>query len=165
MLQIIGFTAFLPEVIETDLYVPINVVWGDPSNSGDNLIYWRSGDISRSLIEIGLDTRGAIRTLTLVMVPQIVSNCVSTIEPVEQQIGLPICNIDKWESKTYYDDPHSFYVTVSESHLSVTFENSNRIKSVLVSGQTRFSMDSDGFLCRIDVTGLSKNQMSIITEQ
>lgn len=161
MLQITGFLPSLPEVVDTDPYVPINIAWGNPSNSVDTLIYWRSGDLSRSLIEIGLDARGVIRSLTLVMVPQVSTNSSTPIE-ITEQLGLPICNIEKWESKTHYDDPHPFSAAVGRNHLSIEFENSSRAKSLIISGQTRFGIDSQGRLCYIDVIGLSENQISSI---
>src|SRR5699024_467101 len=68
MLKVTDFEVTEPVNIEYDVYTPINIEFGTWNISKEPTLYWRTGNIKKSLIEIGLGKyTGSIRSITLTL--------------------------------------------------------------------------------------------------
>ena len=68
MLRVIDKGAVQNISIEYDLYIPINIKFGIWNVLLEPTIYWRTGDLKKSLIEIGFGKiKNEIRSITLVI--------------------------------------------------------------------------------------------------
>lgn len=66
MLQFSFLSKPLKEDINIDIYIPLNIKWNTNLPLGESNLYWRSGDLKTSLIEIGLEpNNGVINSITL----------------------------------------------------------------------------------------------------
>lgn len=66
MLKIESYKDVQEELIEYDLYIPINIKFGNQSDINAPIFYWRTGDFQESLIEVGIGKEEKeIRTITL----------------------------------------------------------------------------------------------------
>ncbi len=164
MLQVVGFSSASLETIESDEFIPITINWGSPSTG--NVVYWRTGDNQRSLLEIGIDAHmSVVCSLTLVLTPSIFEKQTLDVQiSSPQSFGLPICDLNRWGSSMYFDDLHSFEVSNSKNGLLIDLQSQTPVESFLIAGRTRFGINKQAGLCLIEIVALPDAVMSTLKE-
>ena len=163
MLQVLGYKLSQSETVEVGQSIPLNVEWNKPVGS---LLYWRSGDIVDSFMEVGIDSEtGVISSLSLILAPVISYNFERTNYPsIQQALGIPICDLSRWKNFVHLDDPHSFEVSVTNNSLLIDFTPKPIITNIIVTGRTRFGIDIEGDIYSIEVVGFSRQELLTLRE-
>ncbi len=169
MLQIINISDEIPETIELDDYLPIIVRWG---NQDLNLfsrprLYWSIlGEYE--LFEIGMDANTQV--ITVMKIVNIGKNTVKYnsnlgISPtIASSYGVPIFNIADWSSspnffnENYFREQGSFEIHVNNNHIYIIFSFQDVI-SQIVSGRIRFGLNTNNYLCALQIDNLSPEEM------
>lgn len=177
MLKIVDVSEQLPEIMEFDDYIPLIIRWGEPDYlDPKNLmmqvpkLYWSISN-QYLLLEIGIDSQiRIIREIKVVLAGRV------TIQPSESHInvnlparsGMPICQIDGDSSSIeltngYYRENRTFELHIGSNHLCVIFSNLE-VVSQIVCGRVRFGLDVNNYLCMVEVSGFSGEEIAQLTE-
>jgi hypothetical protein len=164
MLQIIGITEPHNEVLEvTDDVVSIQWerIWG-------STVYWRTGDLQRSFIEIGYNQPdGRLVDVTLLLATEVApwSEDYTGIANLcaAHQNGLPVCNASAWPPDEYsVDDPGPLRLVLGQNRLSIQFAEPSQVSSCISTRYVDFGLDANGMLRVIEVRDLSAAQMDSV---
>lgn len=163
--------------IDIDVYVPLTIEW--QSYNSSYLIYWRSGDLKKSLVEIGLHgLTGNIASLTLTQVSRVdlvgKQKTYSDFENVEIVNGSPVFNIDDWSTAgsvdnlskeiEMIDEKIDFLVILSENYISILFDERKEPKKIIKSGNVLFEITDNDYLSKIHVLNLSPDEYRVLLE-
>ncbi|MBO2946244.1 hypothetical protein JJQ72_20015 [Paenibacillus sp. F411] len=155
MLELINITDECRVTIEFDDYVPLNVEWKHSQGRYNlPLIYWRTGDIRKSLIEIGIDSiSGVVCSMTLVLSSDN-SKRNDILDMGEVMRGCPVFDISSFNVK-YIDYVQSFSVIVLNNAVLINFSDEVAFRNV-GNNDVVFSFDKEDRLQSITVCNLSK---------
>lgn len=163
--------------IDIDVYVPLTIEW--QSYNSSYLIYWRSGDLKKSLVEIGLHgLTGNIASLTLTQASRVdlvgKQKTYSDFENVEIVNGSPVFNIDDWSTAgsvdnlskeiEMIDEKIDFLVILSENYISILFDERKEPKKIIKSGNVLFEITDNDYLSKIHVLNLSPDEYRVLLE-
>ena len=163
--------------IDIDVYVPLTIEWRSYNSS--YVIYWRSGDLKKSLIEVGLHgLTGNIASLTLTQVSRVdlvgKQKTYSDFENVEIVNGSPVFNIDDWSTAgsvdnlskeiEMIDEKIDFLVILSETYISILFDERKEPKKIIESGNVLFEITDNDYLSKIYVLNLSPDKYRVLLE-
>lgn len=163
--------------IDIDVYVPLTIEWRSYNSS--YVIYWRSGDLKKSLVEIGLHgLTGNIASLTLTQVSRVdlvgKQKTYSDFENVEIVNGSPVFNIDDWSTAgsvdnlskeiEMIDEKIDFLVILSETYISILFDERKEPKKIIKSGNVLFEITDNDYLSKIHVLNLSPDEYRVLLE-
>ena len=158
MLKVVKINPVIKEKIEVDQYIPIKIRWSEFDSNNKKIIYWRTGDIKKSMLEFGISAiSGEIRSLTIVFADKIsfalkdFSGC-NTFER-----GTPVFDVSSWIGKRTVDDRGLFEVHYCNEKLYMIISE-NSISKELISGRVSFGLDAGMNICRISVNGLSNDE-------
>ena len=158
MLKVLTIIPTIKEEIEVDQYIPIKIRWVQHDASVEELIYWRTGDIKKSMLEIGISAvSGEIRSLTIVSADKIsfVSEKFPECDAFES--GTPVFDINNWIGKRTVDDAGLFDVQYFNEKLNMIISENHVIKKV-ISGRVSFGLDANMGICTISVNNLSDDE-------
>lgn len=158
MLKVVKSNPVVEEKIETDQYIPINIKWTKTYDRYEGVIYWRTGDIKRSMLEIGVsEISGEVQSLTIVTADKIsfVSEGIEKCKKFEN--GTPVFDISNWAGKRTVDDIGLFEVQYCDKCLDMIISE-NKVNKEIVSGRVSFGLDTDMNVCRISVNNLSDDE-------
>lgn len=161
ILRIVGVSNKKSEFIHIDEYIPIQITLGEWNNSFDPTVYWRSGDFSESLVEIGVSLRtGEIRSFTLTQAKDISFKNIEVSHRNSTNIqGIPICDVSIWSKDGYEDEKLSFSVNLSDHEFRVTFGITNQyLFQETSNGCIGFGLNDENQLYYITVKGLSSSE-------
>ncbi|MCG7409204.1 hypothetical protein MH117_17440 [Paenibacillus sp. ACRRX] len=143
------------ETIEFDDYVPFNIEWNYSTIKGTK-IYWRTGDLKKSLLEIGIDSlSGRISSMTLVT-SNTISICEGNLLNNYDERGVPSFELTGKDTCDYIQD---FSIKIMNNGISILmFEDDTDI--ILKSERISFHIGIDKKLLRIDLLDLTKNEIN-----
>ncbi len=151
--------------IEIDYYIPIKVIFGDREKNEPS-IFWRTGNLKNSLIEIGVGKiSGNINSIKLVLAPKaIIKSPVQRFDIENEQIGLPAFEISlEWQNNYTLDEVEDFEIYIINNSLIITFA-SNKIKSKVVNDRVVFCFDKEKQLCSIEIKDFGIDEMNNLKE-
>ncbi len=169
MLKLKKIEACKSPIIEIDEYVPLTIEFGPKSISP---LYWRGGDGSLSLIEIGLcKNSGAISSATLTSIAP--AYVMETMEPIESTLpeteGIVVFDISEWNRDTnaysdnFRDDfGSSFHLLIGDSHVVIVLAKDNKPAQYIKNGQVRIGVSPSGVFSTLEVTQLTANQVELL---
>ncbi len=181
MLKIIGTTDGRQASIEFDRHIPFSLRLGVPP--AESSFIWTCNDRESegkvSTLEVWVHARtGAIHEITLVTI--LPSRVILTEDfdggPTVPTPGrIPVCDTEPWmrekawnnpeePAKKYVDDARRFDFVVGVDFVSVRFPGLGEPQSWIVNQRSRFGMNAEGFLCRIDLIGLKADELAGIRE-
>jgi hypothetical protein len=151
-----------PGSVNIDPYVPLQAQWG---TSDSPLVYWRTGDLSRTLLELGIDSRtGVIRSLTLVLPGRVgLARPTDTLAGMASVPGLPVTDI-LGAREMYLDEPDSLLVLRGRGRLVFVMGERRPIHRVITAGRVRFGADASGRLAIIEVADLEPGEEKSLRE-
>ncbi len=165
MLRFVGVAGVVPCRIEIDMYVAVDVVFGQWYGAPLPAIYWRRGDFIHSLMELGVAPRsGVIRSVTLTL-PGHVSWDPACCPPsgAPDQAGVPVFDVAGWPESGFRDEPGQLDVCVSEDRIRMTF-SPMAVSQWVVCGRVRFGVNQDSDLAAVEVTNLAQDDMRTLRE-
>lgn len=171
MLRLKDVEACKSPIIEIDEYVPLTIEFGSQSISP---LYWRGGDGSLSLIEIGLcEDSGAINSATLT---SIAPACVlKTTEPLNSTLpeieGIVVFDISDWSRYTnaysdkFKDDfGSSFDLIIGDSYAVIVLAKDNKPARYVKNGQIRIGISPTGDFSTLEIMELTPNQIELLQQ-
>ncbi|CAM4301679.1 hypothetical protein SESI111939_22800 [Serratia silvae] len=158
------------QTLEMDEYVPFTIEFGSKPLQ---LIYWRGGDGTLSLIEIGLNMKsGAIHSVSLVSInPMDVSETKEQYtKSLPEKIGLPIFDITDWNvndtseySNRFQDEFCSgISLAIGSNFLVVSFKNAEGPVQYVRDDQVRFGFSQKGELSTLEINWLMEGQIEAL---
>lgn len=158
MLKVVQLSQTISENIETDEYIPLKVRWGNCNIAGEPTIYWRTGDLKKSLLEIGIASKtGLIRSLTIVLSDMIFLNGTRFDRQVPIENGTPTFNVNQWLNTNKVDDPGLFEIHYCDSEVNLILSR-NEIMKKVVSGRICFGLDCNSSVCLINISRLTEDE-------
>ena len=163
MLKILRWDEPVKADIKFDFYVPVTIDWG--IRAGE-IIYWRTGDLTYSLLELGMDSKdGRIASFTLVSFSNITGMDSSCSMETVLSNGLPVFDIPNhltpliWENR-FIDHREDFKVCLWKEYVEIQFANFNPDwVQYAQSGRVLFGQDKKQQLCAIGVTALTTYEL------
>lgn len=159
MLEVTGISKVLTENITVDDYTPLKIRWGELTPR----LYWRTGNIKTSLLELGLDkATHTICGLTVTLPDKVIKSSemqiskeISTIE------GLPKCKIEEqlYEGNCL-DYPATFEIHLHKTGVFLLLAFDKEIKYRIVAERVNFYLDENKSLSLIAVEDLSASEMN-----
>ncbi|WP_437728375.1 hypothetical protein [Sorangium sp. So ce861] len=150
------------EVISVDRHVPLQIQWGSHASP---LIHWRTGDLSRTLLEIGVDpSTGVICTLTLVLPgPVEQARAEASLAGLVAIPGIPVTNLIG-TCEAYLDEPKALRVLRGRQSLMLDIGGRGTISKVMTTSRIRFGVDQHGELAAIEVFNLTPEEERVLAE-
>ena len=168
MLKVIGFTEAVNPHVEIDYYIPLSFRC-PAGRSFPSPLYWRTGDLKRTYIDIGLTSsyretvpnRGAICKVTAESLGNVRHSenddmCAAKIIAC----AVPICDTENWSPDRFVDVCREFTTTVGPSWVSISFEENPDIEVIYEAGSLQFGVNTSGFLSALKFVSLSDHDIS-----
>ena len=159
MLKVVKVIPVIKEKIEIDQYIPIKIRWVPIEESAGKLIYWRTGDLKKSMLEIGLSAvSGDLCSLTVVDIDILFFTSEKHVKGVSCEEGTPVFDVSNWIGKMTVDDIGLFEVRCYDKSLDMVISK-NEIDREIISGRVSFGLDTDMNVCMISVNDLSDDEI------
>ncbi|MBD3231432.1 hypothetical protein GF322_02100 [Candidatus Dependentiae bacterium] len=165
MLQLKAISDTVNIYVKSDPYIPIDIDFGFWDPSIDPTLYWRTGDLKKTLIEIGIGKkRGEIRSITLVLFPKYKIGITEKIlnNKIEEN-GLPLLETKKWDADTHLDEVGNFDIYLGKNNITITFA-SNEVESQIINDRIVFYFDKNKQLCSIEIKDFSLAEINNLKE-
>lgn len=164
MLKVFKHEEAKKENIEFDIYTPINIEFGVWNISKEPTIYWRIGDFSGSLLEIGIgEYKKDIRSITLTICKNIyeVDNYSESNFNIFK--GSPILELENANHKIYTDEKGILKVYIESKSVSIIFSESE-ISDCLENDNVDFYLDVNKSLVGLRINNISEENKSILKD-
>ncbi|ENQ3107218.1 hypothetical protein ACEOWJ_003289 [Bacillus cereus] len=145
--------------IEIDYYVPFSVEIGEQKTYVENKVYWRTGNIQNSLLEIGLGEKtGTLRSITLTAVNQskLEEMPLQEIKVIE---GNPIFDISMINGNIF-DYKAEFNVYLGENDITILLGSVDKTKTIVEINRVEMGFNSEEELQFIKIKELVKEEYS-----
>ncbi|WP_159888323.1 hypothetical protein [Paenibacillus puerhi] len=146
--------------IEFDYYIPFSVQIGNNQNSlaSERTVYWRTGDIERSLVEIGIGSRtGMLRNLTLTAVKNALLSDV-IIKNNKSVEGTPVFDLSIIPEKGIYDYINDFQVCLGKDAITTIIGKVDKCKTLVRFGRINIGFDYENFITHVTVNDLTTDE-------
>lgn len=158
------------QTLEMDEYVPFTIEFGSKPLQ---LIYWRGGDGTLSLIEIGLNMKsGAIHSVSLISInPMDVSETnEKNTKDLPEKIGFPIFDVSDWSVNDTSDYSSRFQdefcsgisLVIGRNFLVVSFKKAEDPVKYVRDDQVRFGFSQKDELSTLEINGLMDGQIEAL---
>ena len=172
MLKVATISQIRPATVEIDHFVPISIVFKEGVQSP---LYWRGKQGDRSLFEVGIcSLTGTIVSMTLVSIDpnQIVESPFSSElvsgETIKME-GLPIVDMSPWPTEkreyqdSFCDEETALILRIWLDSVQIEIDGNLTNGKWYSSGQVFFGLNDKNMLSAVRITGLTKNEVSILT--
>ncbi|MFF2484349.1 hypothetical protein [Paenibacillus sp. NPDC058071] len=146
--------------IEFDYYVPFSVQIGNYQNSlaNEKTVYWRTGDIERSLVEIGIGSRtGILRNLTLTAVKNAVLSDI-IIKNNKTVDGTPVFDLSIIPEKGIYDYINDFQVCLGKKAITTIIGEVDKCNTLIRFGRINIGVDYENYITHVTVNDLTTDE-------
>ncbi len=157
MLRVLKYKDKKPTSIEFNIYIPIYIEFGSWDISQEPTVYWRTGDLHKSVMEIGIGKyKGDIRSVALNFCGKV--NVLDSFNTYNKKImeGLPVVQFDKIMSETYIDERSDLRVYLYKDQVYILLSE-NEIISIIQNDHVSFGLDINNDICCILAKGLNEN--------
>lgn len=169
MLRVIDRTTYTHVAVTVDEYVPLELNFWQ-SERMDKL-YWRAKASDTSLLEVAIaPDSGALLSVTLTAISPSRVRRVRSAPAASSREGIPIVDLEKWPVREqsfadrFIDEEVELKFAISETHAVVRIGAERTGGEFWSAGNVRFGLDDSGFLCAIEVGGLSPRQLALLVE-
>lgn len=163
MLKVKSIAKAVPTKIEMDIYVPLNIEWIHVNPTNDRIIYWRTGDFNKSLLELGISKKNnCICSLTLTLIEKINLDSFQQLNPVSVTDGIPIFGLNNLTDSDHIDECRKFDVYFNEKCLDIVFTGEIEYTHILKSDRVKFVLNQKQQLCMIRVDELFRNEIETL---
>lgn len=169
MLKIVSTTFEMQSKLTIDAYIPLDIRWGDDYYTNTSILYWRTGDFKKSLIELGIDSKtGQIRSFTLILVKKLLlisEDLLKSNVPITH--GLPVIYTKNWfEKDRFFDEVGEFQCILNESagRLYIVFTQDQIVKWIK-NDRVLFGLNDESMLTIIGVEDFDEKAIRMINRQ
>lgn len=128
------------------------------------MVYWRTGDFKKSLIEIGFAQKtGQIRSLTLTLCESVYKFQEWNIENIEPIKGVPVFSIDRQQNEMYIDEKGILNVYISDKTVYIEF-SAHEVESLIENNHVLFCLDSDDNFCGVIINDVGDNEINMLEQ-
>lgn len=173
MLKITGRTEATRAHLELDPHLPFLLRLGEESAPGESLIWYCKPD-NRTIFEVWLHQKtGALQRISLVVVApdRIIETQAADIGPSVPTAGrVPIGDTATWRDPKIirnfgqYTEADQFKLILGRDFISISFTDAGEPHDWIVNHRSRFGVDKDSRLCRIDLIGLTSQDIASIRD-
>lgn len=162
MLKVFKYEETKKENIEFDIYTPINIEFGEWNISKEPTIYWRTGDFSGSLIEIGMGQyKKDVRSITLTICKNVYEVEDYSEDNFNIVKGSPILELENINNEIYTDEKGTLKVYIESKSVSIIFSE-NEISECLQNYNVKFYIDANKSLVGLRVNNISEENKAIL---
>lgn len=162
MLKVFKYEETKKENIEFDIYTPINIEFGVWNISKEPTIYWRTGDFSGSLIEIGMGQyKKDVRSITLTICKNVYEVEDYSEDNFNIVKGSPILELENINNEIYTDEKGTLKVYIESKSVSIIFSE-NEISECLQNYNVKFYIDANKSLVGLRVNNISEENKAIL---
>jgi hypothetical protein len=157
MLKVSKIIPPIKEEIEIDEYIPLKVRW-HPVEYIEERVYWYTGDLEKSLFEVGVaKDSGEIHSLTIVGVGNI--SFLAEDRPACGNIekGMPVFSTSEWTGQKHVNEAGMFEIQCCNDGVILFLSNNHVVKEIL-SGRISFGLDKEMNVCKIYIRNLSDDE-------
>lgn len=165
LLKLCGITKSNEYNIEIDYYVPFSVEYGDCFNLiKEYIVYWRTGDIERSLMEFGLGSNtGVLRKITLTAVKNaVLSDAIINYKMVEE--GTPVFDGSMIPQKGISDFINDFQVLLGENRITCIIGQVDKCEKIVRTGRVDIGVDCGSYITHISINDLTIDEYKELKE-
>lgn len=165
LLKLCGTEASKECKVDIDYYVPVSAYFEDSYNLiNEGIVYWRTGDIERSLIEIGIGSNtGVLKKITLTVIKNVIlSGVVVNCNKVE--VGVPVFDVSIIPQKGIYDYINDFQVYLGEDTITAIIGKIDKCGKMIRIGRVDIGVDYDDYLTHVSINGLSADEYKELKE-
>ena len=153
MLKITGYGGSGKTKSEFGEYLPFRF-WCE-SASTDPRVYWRTGDLSSTLLEVEIDSANGYIVGASLLLPGKVSREFPELQfNANRAHGFPIVNLTEWTDKITNDEIGALKVFISSNCLLITFSPSLDTEMTIAGDDVTFGVDIRGAIIWILVSHL-----------
>lgn len=164
MLKVFKHEETKKENIEFDIYTPINIEFGVWNISKEPTIYWRTGDFSGSLIELGIGkSKKDIRSITLTICKNVYEVDNYSENNFNTFKGSPILELENINDEIYIDERGTLKVYIESKSVSIIFSE-NEISDCLQNDNVHFYLDANKSLLGLRVNNISEENKAILKD-
>lgn len=173
MLKIVGRAEAPRAHLELDPHLPFLLRVGDAPARGESLIWYCKPD-DRSIFEAWLHSKtGALHRISLVVIaPSRISQMESADEgpTIPTSSLVPVGDIAAWNDAeiarnfSQFTERDSFFLVIGRNFVSIRFDQAGEPKEWIVNHRSRFGVDKNSQLCRVDLIGLTPRNVASISE-
>lgn len=164
MLKLKNISEIVPARIETDYYVPINIIFGEWSSAIEPSACWYTGNLKTTLLEVGIGAeKGKIRFITLVVIKDVIKDAVK-ISCDKVLTGLPVFETKAFNEKNLFvKEQGPLKMIIDQNNVYILFSD-NEIDSKIICGKVAFFLDKDNFFCGVKVENLSDSEIQFLED-
>lgn len=152
--------------IEFDYYVhySVEIYSKRYTQVNEKNVYWRTGDIDQSLVEIGIDSRtGVLRNLTLTAVKNAILGDVIVIDNRIME-GIPVFDISMIPEKGIYDCVKDFHVFLGKEAISTIIGEIDKCRTLIRFGRIDIGFDLEDYITHVTVNNLTADEYAELKE-
>jgi len=150
--------------IECDLYIPIDIKFGNWDNVLEPTVYWRTGDFQKSIIEVGIGKYSQkIRSITLVGCDKVFESKKSHRRFQDVTSGCPIVSICNLSDNSYIDEEGAVEVHFKGNDVYILFSGTEAT-SCMENESVEFLLDLNSNWVGICIKDIDKVNLSILKE-
>ena len=164
MLKVFKYEETKRENIKFDIYIPINIEFGEWNILKEPTIYWRTGDLSGSLIEIGIGQYNKeVRSITLTICKNVYQIDYIPEKNLKILKGSPILELENINGQLYTDEKEILEVYIGIKSITIIFSK-NEIKECLQNENVRFYIDDNKSFVGLSVNNISEENKATIKQ-
>jgi hypothetical protein len=164
MLRVTETPGVKDPIVVFDPYIAFSIKWEDTPWRPP--VYWRGGNFSTSLIEVGFDeTSGVIRKVTVTLLPQRRIATRLSQHNVPRRPGVPRADPQQWDTTTweghFIDEITPLIGEIQDGAITILLTEHVLPVYELVSGRVRCGITEDGDLCSIRVDEVTPEEYEL----
>ena len=127
MLKIYGCTEIKKPVLESDPYILLNLIFGTRKDGNKKTIYWRTGDLKKNLLEVGIGKdNGELYSITLVCCERNIINGTDKVDIniLKEEEGCPEFELVQGENEQVLqvlDELHEFKIFLDKKAINILY--------------------------------------------
>lgn len=126
-------------------------------------IYWRTGDMQSTFLEIEISPiNGGVVGGLLLLAGDVIKGLPDFTLPFESSVGVPIVAMGSWSAGAAVDEPAPFCVFLEGSRLLIRFSLDEAVQSIEISGLV-IGVAADSSMVWIFATDLSSEDLAKLT--
>lgn len=145
--------------IEFDYYVPFSIsIEGYLNFAKEDNVYWRTGDINKSLIEIGIGSdTGILKSITLVTAKNIkLETATINVDSVIE--GIPVFDSSIIPEKGVYDYINDFIVFLNSNSITVVISDIDKCRKIINFDRIGLGIDIDNNITHLSINNLAASE-------
>lgn len=149
--------------LEVDEFVPLSFSCFEIATYPP--LCWRTGDFRKSLIELKLNDRGGIFSVTATLLPHFSrSNDDRWVSGATYVEGAPVCDTASWPDSPYIDEAGEPLTHVGDDRVRIWLGGYEKIRTFYRVGRLLFGINGDSILRLLQFDSLPSSELEVISK-